>query len=156
MQTRILAGAGLSLAAANLYVRSRARRAERTHPPRGRFIDSDGVRLHYYERGDGPPLVLLHGLGSSLEDFATSGLVAEASRRYRVLAFDRPGYGYSTRPRGRIWHPWAQAAVLRSALRQLEAHRPIMLGHSWGALVAVAYAQAFPGGARSLVLASGL
>ena len=129
---------------------------ELLHPPRGRFLDVEGVRLHYVEEGDGPPLVLLHGLGSTVEDFATSGLIAAASRRYRVLAFDRPGYGYSQRPRNRAWHPWAQARVLRAALRALDAHRPIVAAHSWGALVAIAYALAFPGGARALALASGL
>jgi pimeloyl-ACP methyl ester carboxylesterase len=122
----------------------------------GRFVEADGVRLHYVEAGEGPPLVLLHGLGSTVEDLALSGLIAEASKRYRVLAFDRPGYGYSERPRRLGWHPGAQASVLRTALQKLDAHRPIVLGHSWGTLVAAALALDFPGAVRSLVLLSGL
>ena len=152
----MLVAAGVSFAAAGLFVHQKARRAELAHPPRGRFIEAEGARLHYLEAGDGPPLVLLHGLGSSVDDFATSGLIAEASQRFRVIAFDRPGYGYSARPRDRLWHPLEQARVLRAALRKLEAHRPIVLGHSWGALVAIAFAMHFPGAARSLALASGL
>ena len=46
-----------------------ALQAERDNPPRGRFLDLHGVRLHYLERGDGPVLVLLHGNGSMIEDF---------------------------------------------------------------------------------------
>lgn len=147
------AAAGLVAAAA---VRRGARRAERASPPLGRFAAVDGVHLHYVDAGDGPPLVLLHGLGSMIEDFVLSGLVGEAAGRYRVIAVDRPGYGRSTRPRGRVWDALAQARLLRALLHQLQAHRPIVLGHSWGALVATAFALEYPATPRSLVLASGL
>ena len=76
-----------------------ARKAERRNPPRGRFIKVQGVRLHYVERGTGPALVLLHGNGSMIEDFQSSGLIELAARKYRVIAFDRPGFGHSDRPR---------------------------------------------------------
>jgi pimeloyl-ACP methyl ester carboxylesterase len=58
-----------------------------------------GVRLHYLERGTGTPLVLLHGNGSMIEDFQSSGLVHLAAKKYRVIVFDRPGFGHSERPR---------------------------------------------------------
>lgn len=151
-----LRSAAAGLAAAALLVRYKADRASRVHPAGGRFVEVGGARLHYVEEGDGPPLVLLHGLGSMVEDFLLSGLVARARDRYRVLVFDRPGYGHSTRPRDRRWTPAAQAALLREALRALRAERPIVLGHSWGALVAVALALQDPAVPRSLVLASGL
>jgi pimeloyl-ACP methyl ester carboxylesterase len=137
-------------------VRAKSAQAEREHPPAGRFVEAGGARLHYLDEGDGPPLVLLHGLGSMVEDFVISGLVSQARERYRVLAFDRPGYGYSTRPRGTRWDPAAQAHALREALASLGVKRPIVLGHSWGSLVAVALALADPAVARGLVLASGL
>lgn len=144
------------LAGAAAIVRERTRRSGTLHPPAGRFIEVGGARVHYVEEGDGPPLVLLHGLGSMVEDFLLSGLIARARGRYRVLAFDRPGYGHSTRPRGKRWDPLAQALLLREALRALGVHRPIVLGHSWGTQVAIALALAEPGVPRSLVLASGL
>jgi pimeloyl-ACP methyl ester carboxylesterase len=146
----------LSLAGAAIYVEYRARAAERAHPPIGRFIDVDGVRLHYVEAGQGQPLVLLHGLGTSVEELAISGLIAEASKRYRVIAFDRPGYGYSERPRRLGWHPSAQARVLRTALRMLDVHRPVVAGHSWSTLVAIALALESPEEVAGLVLLSGL
>jgi pimeloyl-ACP methyl ester carboxylesterase len=156
MRSTTVFAVGVSLVAAASYVNNHSRAAELSHPPRGRFIEVDGVQLHYVDVGEGPPLVLLHGLGSCVEDFATSGLIAEASKRYRVLAFDRPGYGFSDRPRGRIWHPIAQARLLRSALQKLDVQRPIVAAHSWGTLVALAFALEFPGASRSLALASGL
>jgi pimeloyl-ACP methyl ester carboxylesterase len=151
-----IGGAALAAGTAAYYVQRRSARAERAHRPLGRFIDVDGVRLHYLDEGDGPPLVLLHGLGSMVEDFVLSGLVREASKRYRVIAFDRPGYGHSERPRRMRFGAAAQAELVRKALHRLDVHRPIVLGHSWGTLVAVALALDYPEVPRSLVLASGL
>ena len=147
--------AGVALAASAVYVQRRKRQAERACPPLGRFVEVDGVRLHYVERGEGQPLVLLHGNGSLVQDFLVSGLVDEAARKYRVIAFDRPGYGYSSRPRTTIWTPRAQAALLHKAMRALDVEQPIVLGHSWGALVAAALGLDFPDDIKSLVLASG-
>jgi pimeloyl-ACP methyl ester carboxylesterase len=150
------AGAAGLLAGAAAVVRFKTERSERAHPPLGRFVEVNGARLHYLDEGQGTPLVLLHGLGSMVEDFVVSGLVAQASTRYRVLIFDRPGYGHSSRPRGTRWDPMAQAVLLRDALTQLGVHHPIVFGHSWGAMVAAALALVAPGVPRSLVLASGL
>jgi pimeloyl-ACP methyl ester carboxylesterase len=132
-----------------------AKRAERRNRPIGRFLDVDGVRLHYMERGKGEPLVLLHGNGSMIQDFLASGLIDMAAQRYRVIVFDRPGYGYSERPRGTIWTPDAQADLLHRALAQIGISRAIILGHSWGASVAVAFALKYPEAVSGLVLASG-
>jgi pimeloyl-ACP methyl ester carboxylesterase len=148
--------AAAGLAGAAVLVNVKTSRTERRFPPAGRFVEVDGVRLHYVEQGEGPPLVLLHGLGSMIEDFRLSGLVDQAAQRYRVLAFDRPGYGHSTRPRGTRWTPAAQARLVRKALHKLNAQRPVVLGHSWGSLVATAFALQDPDAARGLVLVSGL
>ena len=149
----LLAAAGL--AASYFYVRTKTRQAEHDNPPAGQFIEVDRVRLHYIERGAGPVLVLLHGNGILANDFDTSGLLDRAAERYRVIAFDRPGYGHSERPRSTIWTPQAQARLLHKALRQLGAERPIVLGHSWGTLVALAMALEFPEDVHGLVLVSG-
>lgn len=141
--------------AAALVNRARARAAEAAHPPEGRFLTVDGVRLHYVSRGDGPPLVLLHGLGALADDFAGSGLIDRAARRHRVIAFDRPGYGYSSRPGDRAWTPAAQAALIRAALRELGIERALVLGHSWGTMVALAFALDHPEATDGLVLLSG-
>jgi pimeloyl-ACP methyl ester carboxylesterase len=120
-----------------------------------RFVEVDVLRpWHYTERGSGDPLVLLHGNGA-VEDFATSGLIELASHRYRVITFDRPGYGYSERPRSRVWTPEAQAALFAAAFRELGIERPIVLGHSWGTQVAVSLGLDWAQSVRSLVLLSG-
>jgi pimeloyl-ACP methyl ester carboxylesterase len=144
-----------ALAASAVINRQLSRRAERENPPLGRFLDVDGVRLHYLERGTGSPLVLLHGNGGMIQDFLSSGLVDEAGGSHRVIVFDRPGYGYSARPRGQVWTPDAQADLLASALRQLGVERATVLGHSWAGQVAVAMADRHPDVVSGLVLEGG-
>ncbi|WP_245549150.1 alpha/beta fold hydrolase [Noviherbaspirillum massiliense] len=151
----MLAGTAVALASAALVVRRRTQQAERENPPAGQFIEVDGVRLHYVERGQGQPLVLLHGNGTMIQDFDVSGLLDLASENYRVIAFDRPGYGYSERPRTTLWTPTAQARLLHRALGRLGVEKAIVVGHSWGALVAVAMALEFPKDVRGLALLSG-
>ena len=147
--------AGLGLAASFFYVRAKTQEAERQNPPRGRFVTVDGVRLHYLERGTGPALVLLHGNGVSAEDFEHSGLIERAAEHYRVIAFDRPGFGYSERPRSRVWTPQAQARLLHHALQEIGVDSAIVAGHSWGTLVALSMGLDVPDFVRGLVLLSG-
>src|SRR5438309_4666668 len=131
--------------------------AEKRNPPLGTFIECEGVRLHYIDRGDpsAPSVVLLHGNGSMIQDFLLSGLVDLLARDNRVLCFDRPGFGYSQRPRSRMWTATEQAALLVNALKQIGVHNPVGLGHSWGALVAIAFGLRNDYPIRGLVLASG-
>ena len=131
------AAAVAALAGTAAWTGSRARRAEQENPPIGRFITVGGVRLHYLERGSGQPLLLLHGNVVRLQDFLVSGLIDRLAERYRVIAFDRPGFGHSKRPRDRLWTAATQAELLHNTFASLGIERPIVLGHSWGALTAL-------------------
>jgi pimeloyl-ACP methyl ester carboxylesterase len=143
------------LAGAAWFNRAQAKKAEAEHPPEGKFVEVDGLKLHYVERGDGPVLVMLHGMGALVQDFLGSGIVDRLAETHRVIAFDRPGYGYSERPRGQMWTPEAQAALVRAALAKLRIDRVVVLGHSWGTLPALALALDFPESVTGLVLVSG-
>lgn len=151
-----LLAAGATLAASAVYVQWRSRQAERRNPPTGRFVIIDGLRLHYTDTGGpGPRVVLLHGNGSMTKEMEISGIADELAKNYRVLTFDRPGFGYSTRPRSVSWTPAAQADVLHIALRRLGITGAIVLGHSWGTLVAIELALRHPEFTRGLLLVSG-
>ena len=150
-----LAAGGAALLAAGVSAHLRTRRALRAHPPLGSFVEAHGLRLHYIEKGQGPALVLLHGLGSMVEDFVSSGLLDRLAASHRVIAFDRPGYGHSDAAPRRFAWPWRQAGLLREALHKLNVRHPIVLGHSWGSLVALAFALRYPGAIRSVALVSG-
>jgi pimeloyl-ACP methyl ester carboxylesterase len=145
--------AALVLAAVVNYYLSK--RAEHRNPPKGRFVDVDGLSLHYIDHGSGQAVVLLHGNGSMIQDFECSGLIGAASQKYRVVVFDRPGFGHTRRPRSTIWSAVKQADVIHRALLQIGISRATVLGHSWGASVAVALAVSHPRFVGSLVLISG-
>jgi pimeloyl-ACP methyl ester carboxylesterase len=144
-----------ALAGSALINRRRTKRAEQENPPLGKFLTVDGVRLHYLERGQGDPIVLLHGNGTMIEDWIVSGLFDELAKTRRVIAFDRPGFGHSERPRSRIWTPAAQAALIAEALAELKVSKPVVVGHSFGTLVASALALNHRESVSKLVLLAG-
>ena len=148
----VAVGALVATALLNGYL---AQKAERDNPPAGRFIEVNGVRLHYVERGAGDPVVLLHGNGSMIQDFECSGLIDLLAKDHRVIVFDRPGFGHSDRPRSIVWTPDAQADLIEGALSQIGVSKAIILGHSWGASVAISMGLKYPALVRGLVLASG-
>lgn len=154
-RSRLLLGTGAALAAMALFVQYRSRKSEQENPPTGKFVEVDGVRLHYIERGEGQPVVILHGNGSMAKEVDISGVIDLAAENYRVIAFDRPGYGYSDRPRTTLWNPMAQAKLLQRALQKLGIEQPVVVAHSWGTLVAIAMALLQPDAVRSLLLLSG-
>ncbi|HEY9216791.1 MAG TPA: alpha/beta hydrolase, partial [Phenylobacterium sp.] len=106
------------------------------------------------EQGQGPTVVLIHGNGVTSHDWVLSGLFDELAQRHRVIAFDRPGFGYSERPRGRPWTAPHQTQLLLEALEEL-ADGAVLIAHSWGTLVALQAALAEPQRVTGLVLMSG-
>ena len=74
---------------------------------------------------------------------------------HRVVAFDRPGFGYSARPKNVTWTPEAQMELFRRAFKRLGIERPVLYGHSWGAPLVVTYALYYPDDIRGVVAASG-
>ena len=152
----IIGAATVAIAAATAFwVELRARRIERRYPPRGRIITVDGIPLHYVERGTGPAVVLIHGNLVTLDDMDASGLIGRLAVDHRVIAFDRPGYGHSPRPRDRLWTPTAQAHALHEAMRALGVEQAVVVGHSMGALVATSLALDYPDAVSRLVVIGG-
>lgn len=128
--------------------------AERLHPPLGRLIEIDGLDVHATDQGSGgPPVILIHGANVNLRDW-TFSLSERLARRQRVIAMDRPGLGYSQRSEG-VWTPARQAAQLRAAAREMGLERPIVVGHSWGGAVALAWALDAPDEVRGVISVSG-
>lgn len=129
----------------------RAARAFETTPPEGQFVVVNGQRVHAVVRGQGPDLVLIHGASGNARDF-TFDLVGRLESDFRVIAFDRPGLGWSDRQDAIEESPQAQADVLRSAAALLGVENPIVLGHSYGGAVALGWALRDPANTAALVL----
>ena len=129
--------------------------AEAGHPPLGRMVNIGGMNIHATDEGpqDAQPVVLIHGANVNLRDWTWS-LSRRLSKSYRVIAMDRPGFGYSERPDG-DWTPAQQGAALRAAAQKMGADRPIVVGHSWGASVALGWALDAPDSLSGVVSVSG-
>lgn len=135
--------------------------ARQNYPPIGQFVDVDGTRVHAWVAGTGPDLVLIHGANGNLRDF-TFDLAGRLTDRYRVTAFDRPGLGWTERLPGhggaantRAETPQEQAVLLQKAADRLGVRRPVVLGHSYGGAVALAWGLARPDETAALVLLAG-
>ena len=146
---------GLGLGAVAWHSHRRSKEALDRNPPVGRFVTIEGGhRLHYVEAGEGPPVVLIHGASNLLQDMTTS-LMPILSKRHRVVAFDRPGHGHSTRRRYRAWDE-AQARALHEGVRRLGLEKPVIVGHSIGGGIAMSYGMQFPDELTGVVFLGGL
>ncbi|CAN5341468.1 alpha/beta hydrolase [soil metagenome] len=114
-------------------------------------ISVDNLKVRYVESGTGQPVILIHGNAGSLEDFEY-GAIDLLSKDYRVIAIDRPGHGGSDRTEKEVASVEYQARFLHDTLAGLEIKKPILVGHSWGASVALAYVLAYPDEVSSMVL----
>lgn len=132
------------LVAGAVWTQVLSARAERDFPPEGRFVEVEGQRLHVVDRGAGPPIVLVHGAFGGSQDWTATGILDELARTHRVLAFDRPGHGWSERASTEAQSPIEQARVLRAACRTLGVERPLIVGFSWGGALVLAWALAWP------------
>jgi pimeloyl-ACP methyl ester carboxylesterase len=115
--------------------------------PTGSFAQVGRLRVHYIERpGAGTPVVLIHGLPGTAEDWnAVTSLLAG----HRTIAIDRPGFGYSS---GGYVPFEAQLSTIHQLLAQLHVTRPILVGHSYGGTISLGYAERYPGEVHGLVL----
>lgn len=95
-------------------------------------------------------MVLIHGNPGSCEDWTR--LYGPLSSRYQAIAFDRPGHGHSERPNHQPITVEVQAHLLHTALDELGVEDPILVGHSWGAALALFYALEFPKRVSGLAL----
>jgi pimeloyl-ACP methyl ester carboxylesterase len=119
-----------------------------TPRPTGSFVQlAGGLRLHYLERpGASPAVVLLHGLPGTAEDW---NLVTRLLPGRRTIAIDRPGFGYST---GGYFPESRQLQAVQEVIDRLHLGRPILVGHSYGGTLSLAFAERHPGEVRGLVL----
>jgi pimeloyl-ACP methyl ester carboxylesterase len=113
----------------------------------GSFVQVGKYRIHYLERaGTGTPVLLLHGLPGTANDFDA---VTPLLPGHRTIAIDRPGYAYS----GGGYTPFSrQLQVIDALIHTLGLGRPIVVGHSYGGTLALGLAERYPGDVGGLVL----
>ena len=119
-----------------------------TPRPTGSFVQlAGGLRVRYLERsGAGPAVLLLHGLPGTAEDW---NLVTRLLPGRRTVAIDRPGYGFST---GGYFPLERQLQAIQELIGKLHLGHPILVGHSYGGTIALAFAERYPSEVSGLVL----
>lgn len=130
---------------------------EQLADPDSLFIDVNGLRVHYKMAGQGEPaVVLLHGFGASI--YSWRKVMLPLSEVGTVVAFDRPGFGLTSRPLPGEWNganpyaPEAQADLTAALMDELDVERAVLVGHSAGGTIAVLTALHHPERVQSLVL----
>ena len=114
-----------------------------------RFLTVRGIRVRYVVVGQGEPLLLLHGWGTSLDTF--SAMAEDLGRFFRVTAFDFPGHGGSDMPPA-TWVVDDFVGLTLDLMAQLGIERAAVLGHSFGGRVAIKLAASHPEAVDRLVL----
>ena len=122
----------------------------------GQFIEVNGYRTHYFDEGEGPIVVLMHGASIAIDAWLTwHGTITHLSTNFRVVAFDQPGFGRTDMPKdGHYLNRLLRTDHALAFLDRLGVERAILVGHSWGGAFATAYALAFPERTAGLVLLS--
>ena len=151
----IIAFVAASLGGLVIFTAITARRVEKALPPRGQFLEVSGARIHYLDKGAGPPIVIVHGLGGQMGNF-TYALLERLTDEFRVILMDRPGSGYSRRAPGATARLTEQAAIVAEFIRKLGLERPLLVGHSLGGAIALGVALDHPEAVTALALVAPL
>jgi pimeloyl-ACP methyl ester carboxylesterase len=114
------------------------------------YLRIRGRECHVLDQGHGPPILVLHGLGSVAEEIALP--LRPLTGRYRLIIPDRPGYGSSSSLHQPLLRPEDQVTWLRGIVQRTGIRRPIIVAHSIGSAVALCYALRFPTQVAGLVL----
>jgi len=141
------------LVAYALYARRYVRRFEHLDPESGApgsYLDIDGRRIHYVQAGQGDPVVLIHGWNGSTFDMRYA--IPELAQRYRVIAIDLPGYGYSARAKDGDYSVAGLGEIVPRVMDRLRIERAVVLGHSMGGLIAQWLALHYPERVERLIL----
>jgi pimeloyl-ACP methyl ester carboxylesterase len=115
-----------------------------------RFVDVDGLQVHYRDEGEGPPLVLLHGTGASLH--AWDAWADSLHGRYRVIRIDLPGFGLTGPNRQDDYRIDAYVEFVDHFRQRLGLESFALAGNSLGGQIAWSYAVAHHEAVRALVL----
>ena len=121
----------------------------------GQLVSVGDTRLHVVERGTGYPVIVLHG-GPGLDHRSFGDYLDPLTDAYRLVLVDQRAQGRSERSPEETWTLERMAADVPALAEALGLERYALLGHSYGAIVALQNAVDFPGGAAQTIVSSGV
>ena len=134
-----------------VYSYSQLQEINEDYSPIGNFISVEDIKLHYIREGYGRSVVLLHGRDGALQEYKFS-FFDQLAEKNDVIAFDRPGYGYSEWLEDEKLSLEVQARLINRALEKLNIENPLLVGHSYGGAVVLQYLLDYQEKVSSVVL----
>ena len=124
--------------------------ARRKLPPKGKFTEVTGGKIHWTDNGEGETILLLHGLGGNHHNF--NYMIPELAKHYRVISIDRIGSAWSTREGVDFAGINAQGDAIADFIEKEKLQRPLLVGHSLGGAFSISIGIRFPEIIRGLAL----
>ena len=122
-----------------IFTKIASQNIKRSVPKFGKTTALQDAEIHWYESGQGKPIIMLHGLAGNLRNF-TYALVGKLDKDYRVIAIDRAGCGWSTRLKSESATLQEQARIVSEFIDKEQIEKPLIVGHSLGGAIALALA----------------
>lgn len=119
--------------------------ASATTMDKDKFVEANGIKIHYVEEGEGPPLLLIHGGGLTAKSW--QGLAKEASRYFRVIMPDSRGHGLTNNPQGTFSYD-LMTEDMAAFVKALKLEKPLVVGYSDGGMVVLKLTSRYPDLAR--------
>ena len=128
-------------------------RVEARYPPAGEFVSFEGEELHVVRRGEGQPVLMIHGASGNLREFSFTLAPHLEDVPVELIMVDRPGHGYSGRF-GDAYELGEQARAMAAAVQASGGEPVVVVGHSFGGAVALRFALDYPELTRGVVLSA--
>lgn len=123
--------------------------ASATTMDKDKFVEANGIKIHYVEEGEGPPLLLIHGGGLTAKSW--QGLAKEASRYFRVIMPDSRGHGLTNNPQGTFSYD-LMTEDMAAFVKALKLEKPLVMGYSDGGMVVLKLTSRYPDLARAAIV----
>ncbi|MER3147013.1 alpha/beta fold hydrolase [Salmonella enterica] len=123
--------------------------ASATTMDKDKFVEANGIKIHYVEEGEGPPLLLIHGGGLTAKSW--QGLAKEASRYFRVIMPDSRGHGLTNNPQGTFSYD-LMTEDMAAFIKALKLEKPLVMGYSDGGMVVLKLTSRYPDLARAAIV----
>jgi len=138
------------LLASWLFTQHIDKKIEKNFRPPGQFLNVQHEKIHYTKQGQGPTLILIHGLAGNALNF--TALANQLAKHHTVYSIDRPGSGFSTRHRNIPADFNVQSATILDWMSQLNIDEDFVAGHSMGGAIALRMALDAPDKIKSVSL----
>jgi len=117
------------------------------------FFDSDGVKIHFVEKGDGEPVVLIHGFAASYQmNWGLPGIIDQLAKNYHVIALDNRGHGKSGKPHNVEQYGVHMVEDVVRLLDHLELKKAHIVGYSMGGFITTKLITSHPNRVTSAVI----